>query len=282
MKAHAGLMIAGKPLDPYGNLLTNATMVGDGWRRKHDINKWNIADWLKYADVQHITEVYGLFASCVNQEEINDMPHRKRQGLVPDFMINFGHIRSPELNELKIVNHCRTYFNDHTVDVRCGGVSLRAGKVHNEYEAKSKKVDVKYNGFDPSSGGKGPMQRRLAEFGQVRALVIGPRGEGSKDLHRLVTITSEIAAERRWRGMGARNQQEARAIIKCRMIRSIGITAVREATRMKRERLGIVLGNETAASRTRQRAGQFARTMREEYCASFGRGPGGRGSERRH
>jgi len=251
-------------------------MTGDGWRHKHDGTKFGLADWMKYANVQHITEVYGLFSSSLNQAAINGTPYRKKQGLVPDFLINFRASGTSELNELKIVNHCPTYFRADTVNVRCGGVRRRASKVHKEYVNKCRKADVEYNGFDPSTGGKGPMERRLAEFGQVRALVIGPRGEGSDDLHRFVTITSEIAAERRWRGIGARNQQEARSVIKGRMIRSIGITAVREAARMKRERLGVALGDASAANRTRQRAGQFARTMREEYYASFGRGPGGR------
>ena len=149
MKAHVGLMVGGKPLDPYGNVLTNATMTGDGWRHKNDTNKWGLADWMKYAEVQHTTEVYGLFASCLNQEEINGMQR--------------GGVKRPP----QVCDH-------HPGD--CGGETL-------------------------------------ARYG---------------------------------------NQQEARAVIKGRMFRSIGITAVREAARMKRERLGIALGNASAASRTRQ------------------------------
>ena len=109
------------------------------------------------------------------------------------------------------------------------------------------------------------MRLRLAGFGRVRSLVIGPRGEGSEDLHRLLDTIADLAAERKWRRMCARNPHEARAVIAARMYRSIDILSVREAAKMKRERLGIALGDRSAASRRRKRAGQFARTMREDH-----------------
>jgi hypothetical protein len=108
---------------------------------------------------------------------------------------------------------------------RCGGVQRRASTVHREYERKCDKADAEYNGVDTSGGMKGPMRRSLAEFGQVRSLVIGPRGEGSEDLHRLLVTTADVATERKWRRMGTRNPHEARAVIKGRMYRSIGILA---------------------------------------------------------
>ena len=119
----------------------------------------------------------------------------------------------------------------------------------------------------------GPMERRLNNFGQIRSLVIGPRGEGSKDIHRLINMTSEIAAEHRWREMGARSVDEARIVFRGRMRRSIGITAVREAAKLKRERLGIVLGDGKAAETRRRWGAHFSRKMQEEYYACFGCGP---------
>ena len=266
---YVGLQIKGDKLDAYGDLLTTAIMTGDGWRLRHDSCKWGLDDWLRYALIPHTTEVFGLFASSLNQAETCTLPASKRQGMVPDFMIQPRPFMPQALNELKIASQSKTYFNERTVGTRCGGVMRRASTINREYEWKCDKADRAYNAFDTSGGAKGPMRLRLAGFGRVRSLVIGPRGEGSEDLHRLLDTIADVAAERKWRRMGARNPHEARAVIAARVYRSIGILSVREAAKMKRERLGIALGDGSAASRRRKRAGQFARTMREEYQAHF-------------
>ena len=61
-------------------------------------------------------------------------------------------------------------------------------------------MDIEYNGHDRNNPLDGPIARRLKEYGRVKAFVVGPRAEMSKDLHSLINCISERAAEVRWRG----------------------------------------------------------------------------------
>ena len=73
--------------------------------------------------------------------------------------------------------------------------------------------------------------------------------------------------------MGARSVLGARGVIKSRLIRMIGINATRANVMLKRERLGIALGDGLHAF-ARRRSAFYARTMREEYYdQAYGRGP---------
>ena len=63
----------------------------------------------------------------------------------------------------------------------------------------------------------------------------------------------------------ARSKVEAKAFIAYRMRRSFGITAIRAFAMVKRECLGIVLGNGTSGAARRKSANFFAKEMRQEY-----------------
>ena len=60
--------------------------------------------------------------------------------------------------------------------------------------------------WDRQANGPGPVESRLGDYGAIRALVFGPRGESSSDVTRLISLASEIGGERRWRQMGARSR----------------------------------------------------------------------------
>ena len=75
-----------------------------------------------------------------------------------------------------------------------------------------------------------------------------------------------VGAERRWRAIGARSVRGARSVFVSRIRRSIGITAVRAAAKLKRERLQLFLSGGGARAAGRRTAGQArASSMREEY-----------------
>ena len=102
----------------------------------------------------------------------------------------------------------------------------------------------------------------------------GPEGGGSKDLHTLLRKIAATAGERVRRAIGANSIVEAKAVVKNRIFRSVGIAAVREAARLKRERLGIVLGGDgNAAAARRNFARQNNENIRNEYLDLFGLGP---------
>ena len=77
-------------LDAYGNRLTTLPLPGDGWRTQHDAIKWKLSADMLDMHVRSSTEVYGLLAPLIPQVGRNHLdgePRRKRQGLVPDFMV---------------------------------------------------------------------------------------------------------------------------------------------------------------------------------------------------
>ena len=73
--------------------------------------------------------------------------------------------------------------------------------------------------------------------------------------------------------MRARSISEAVACLKTRILRSVGITAVLAAARLKRERFGILLGGGKAAMKRRKQARGRARSDRDEYDFQFGFAP---------
>ena len=101
--------------------------------------------------------------------------------------------------------------------------------------------------------------------------MFGPRGESSKDVERLIQLSAELGADRRWREIGARSKVQAKAFIAHRMQESIGITAVRAFAMVKRECLGIMLGNSHAGAARRKTANQFAKELAQDYSSwAFG------------
>jgi len=151
-------------------------------------------------------------------------------------------------------------------------VEKRASTIHREYVKKARDADAKYNHHDPS-GGPGPVGRRLEEFGQIKALVTGPRAECSADLHSLVSSVADTAAERSWRRVGARNPKEAKAIISDRFFRTIGLNAIRENAAQMRFALGISLSDGRAAASRRRNGRRMFESMQEEYQSRYGCGP---------
>ena len=97
------------PLEKHGLRLTTASLPGDGWRTQHDVIKWRVVNDVKELGVRCRTEVYGLFAGCIPQagrSQASRLPARKRQGLVPDFLLTLA-LDGPErelLFELKTLH----------------------------------------------------------------------------------------------------------------------------------------------------------------------------------
>ena len=88
--------LAGEPigntratLDRFGSHLTTATLPGDGWRTQHDCLLWRLVEDAREMGVPVQPDVYGLFAASIPQEgrrRFEELPKRKRQGLVPDML----------------------------------------------------------------------------------------------------------------------------------------------------------------------------------------------------
>ena len=257
-------------LDEYGMKLLTVCFPGDWWRKRHDWIKWVIAKWLEYCFVDHTCEALNLFTASINQgAAFHGFTKRQRQAIVPDFKVR-PFPKPDELEEVKCTAS-KTWLNARTVEVRCGGVDARARKCHPDYVAGAVKTDRLHNDWDRAADGPGPVEQRLQSFGTVRGLVFGPRGESSKDVERLIQLCAELGADRRWREIGARSKVQAKAFIAHRMREDIGITAVRAFAMVKRECLGIMLGNSRAGAARRKTANQFAKELAQDYSSwAFG------------
>jgi hypothetical protein len=214
-----------------------------------------------------------LFAGVCNQNSgIEAETYNTKQTLVPDFSLKVGN--SPELAELKVIGQAPSYYGTRRKG-KNEGVLKKSGQIGPSYFRKCRNADAKYNGVVHGNGIKGPLERRLMEFGPIKALVIGPRGEGSPDLHQLIKEMAMITGERKWQCLGARGVVDAQGYFKQKIRRDIGIAAVRANAVLKRERIGMVHGDANAAFKRRNDARDHHRNMRQEYQELHRRGAGG-------
>ena len=228
------------------------------------------------------TEVYGLFAACIPQAGralASGMSQRKRQGLVPDFMLTLA-IDGPErelLFELKTLHAGpSTYSGLHH---RCEAVARRAQRLPAEYAAKARLIDQQFCGT--AVGTTGPVETKLRTFDPVRGIVFGTWGEASPGTERLLTAFCHVGAARHWRTMRAESQEAARGVLAWLLRRRWGMTALREAARLKLEGLEFVGRGAAMASDRRVAASAVAAARARQGACRFQQGPrlplGGRG-----
>jgi len=214
------------------------------------------------------TEVYGLFSACMPQasrSNAEQMPLRKRQGLVPDFMFHLA-LDGPErglLFELKTLHYGRSTYD--AGPGRCDAVARRAGALPAEYSGKARRLDRTYCGT--AAGSQGPVESKLRSYDPVRGLVFGAWGEGSPAVDRLIGLFAECGAGRHYRRMQARSPHEAKGALAWLLRRRWAITALRENARLKLERLEFV-GPGAASAAARQAAASQGRAclLRRAPC----------------
>ena len=142
-------------------------------------------------------EVFGEFSRFIPQKGLAKLERgRDREGLVPDFKVLGGTLwKMDKLAELKVIT-CGLYHYPEGVSSRA--VERRAGSLQREYERKAAKADREYGGFSrerQQAGEKGPVESRLAEFGELEGLVFGGFGEGNARVHELVGLLADRRPE---------------------------------------------------------------------------------------
>ena len=174
-------------------------------------------------------EVYGLFSDLLPaaaEAMGGDLEWgRARQGLIPDYRLR---LPTPEgisdcLAELKFVSAGVTWYPR---GAQGRGTDRRSGLLQAEYRRKLSKYDQKYHRTGP--GQSDPLVQRLDGYGKLWGLVVGPWGEGSKDLHALISLVgnSLVAAKARARGWEAGDGELGQAMgqirrrLSCAFIRS--------------------------------------------------------------
>ena len=220
------------------------------------------------------TEVYGLFAACIPQpgrRRANAAPARKRQGLVPDFMFTLA-LDGPEremLFELKTLHAGPATYG--TLHHRGEAVARRARRLPAEYAAKARGIDRQFCSTSPNA--VGPVESKLRSYDPVRGLVFGSWGEASPDTERLLSALCRVGAATHWRAMQTSTAESAQSILAWLLRRRWGMTALREAARLKLNRFEFVGRGAAAASDRRiDASGAIAARVRRAAC-QFWQGP---------
>ena len=189
-KDRIGARVGKKTVDIFGDSIMSEVLPGDHWRIRHDKVKMAIHSLCVWARLPVTVEVWGLFSHLIPAQALTRMERgRKRQAIVPDFRIEMPTPTggtSPQLAELKIISCCETWY---PAGGRVRGTDKRAGGLQTEYRKKAKKVDQEVLG----QGGevRGPVERRLDEFGDLLGLCFGAWGEASEGVHQLVQTLAE-------------------------------------------------------------------------------------------
>ena len=229
-----GCVVGDRRVDLFGDGVQAARMEGDGWRTRHDFLKMVLARLFRWAKVPYQCEVFNLYAHLIPQDGLNRMERgRKRQGLVPDFMLGVVGERnqgSDELAELKVISCCPSRYPvapPHPRQDRVGtrAVEKRAKMLTAEYRKKAREVDRVYGGGREVEVGR--VDRKLTEYGQVRGLVFGAFGEASEGVHNLV----QRIAESRVKAMGLQQGRDTykgeMGVLVGQVRRILSVTAVR-------------------------------------------------------
>ena len=245
-------------LDRHGASLTTAPLPADGV-------KWRIFEDAKEMGARCLVEVYGLFAACMPQDGralAADMPSRKRQGLVPDFLFNLP-LDGPErkiLFELKALHYGSTTYPASRE--RCEAVACRARTLHREYADTARTLDRKC--CRTPAGSTGPVENKVRSYDPMRGSVFGAWGEGSTEVDRLIGMRAHIGSRRHWRSMQVRSADEAQGALSWMLRRRWAVTAFRKkrtleirAPRIRRQR-----GSSSSSPKAERGHGQ--RSTRQE------------------
>ena len=189
-KDRVGATVGKKTVDIFGDSIMSEILPGDHWRIRHDKIKMAIHSLCIWARIPVTVEVWGLFSHLIPAEALTRMERgRKRQALVPDFRVEMtcatGGTKT-QLAELKVISCCKSWY---TPGAKVRGTDKRAQQLPTEYKRKAKKVDQEVLGVDKEV--RGPVERRLEEYGDLLGLCFGAWGEASEGVHQLVQNLAE-------------------------------------------------------------------------------------------
>ena len=89
-------------------------------------------------------------------------------------------------------------------------------------------------------GQTGPLVRRLEGFGKLEGLVVGPWGEGSKDLHSLVKTLAESQVAAKARSMGREASDNELGVVISQVRKYLSTSFIRAQSLCLLNRLGFL------------------------------------------
>jgi len=232
---HVGkpILQTGRLFDEMGLAICRVTMTGDGWRRGHNARERQLERFYKASGIDVRSEVDNLFLAYIDDKEgWGHLNGGKRRALIPDFLLTLQRI----LQDVKVLHWGPKYSGS---DVAGGTTESRARQVHKDYFKKAQWIDEKFNNWTGVKFG-GPVCVALREYGPIHGLVYSQHRVSSQVMDAIDACANSAAAG--WAVDGARNRKEAKAAYKQGMIKAIGILNYREFSRLKFDRIDIMLG----------------------------------------
>ena len=253
----------GKKVDLYGDMVSSATLPGNGHKAKHDEMKNFLDSKMRWAGMHVRCEVFGLFSRDIPQEGLAMIERgRKRQGIVPDFLLPAsGGNEDATLADLKFVTGTVHHYPRHGRQQPSRAVDRRAQAVNREYQRHAVALDTKYCGIPKAVRGQlqqdGPVQRRLASYGDVEGWCFGVWGEASEPVHQLIHSIVEarlrVVGQHPGRRGKTRTLEGERAQLVGSLRRQVSLMAVRANARLILSRMESFVGPGAAeAARRRQ------------------------------
>ena len=267
-KDRVGEKVGKSVVDVFGDSIMSAHLPGDDWRTRHDKVKMAINSLCSWARLPTTVEVWGLFAHLIPQEALNKIESgRARQGLVPDFRIKFPPTSTlgedqVKLAELKLIG-CNSWYNSSAGN-KVRATNKRAQGLQADYRRKAKNLDKNIPGT--SDQGRGPVERRLDEFGQIIGLCFGAWGEGSDDVHSLVETLAQCRLRFQMQQDGRPDQgsDNELALIVGQIRRRLSVTAVKAQVGCLLSRIHQVGPGNKQLAKKRQWAIQEDERMKQE------------------
>jgi len=265
-----GAQVGRSVVDIYGDKVASSVMPGDHWRTRHDKIKLEIGSLCSWARIPVTTEVFGLFSHLIPAQALSRYERgRKRQALVPDFRIEMPSaigVTRFQLAELKVISCCESWYTP-SAGGNVRATEKRANGLKAEYRRKARDVDKEAR--ESRGSEKGPVERRLEEFGDLLGLVFGAWGEASESVHHLVQILAESRLAFQGLQRGRPGNSGELGVLTGQIRRRLSLAAIKAQTECLLSKLHQVgPGNQLMAKR-RQWAVQEDEKMKREREAQW-------------
>ena len=271
-KERIGEKVGKAVVDKFGDNVMTQVLPGDHWRTKHDKIKMKINSMCSWARVPTTVEVWGLFSHLIPARDMSKFESgRARQALVPDFRFNLPTDLGDsqvKLAELKVLNCCKTWYSSGAGG-KVRATDKRAGGLTTLYTKKARDVDQKIIGTP--AGTRGPVERKLEEFGEIMGLCFGAWGEGSRDVHDLVDVLAKSRLKAQMLEVGRHDEgsNNELAQVTGQIRRKLSETVVKSQVNCLLSRLHQVGPGSKNLAKKRQWALQMDEKMRKEKKAHW-------------
>ena len=271
-KDRVGVKVGKRTVDCFGDNILAEALPGDHWRTRHDRMKMAINSLCTWARLPATCEVWGLFSHLISGDALSRFEAgRKRQALVPDFRLEVpcstGGTKY-RLAELKMICCCDTWYKP-AASSTVRGTDKRAHGLQSEYRRKAKKVDQQIQ--NTTEGAKGPVERRLDEFGELICLCFGAWGEASEDIHWLIQVLAEsrLKYQRLQSGQAGGNTKQELGILVGQIRRRLSLAAIKAQVECLLSRLHQVGPGNKQLAKKREWAVMEDDRMRRERSAQW-------------